>query len=59
MFRFHRQTKHSVIAGCHSLLAIAAGWVREGGGDVDWIDLAHNRDKSRTRMNTVMNPRVP
>jgi hypothetical protein len=30
-----------------------------GFGDVDWINLARDRDKWRTLVNTVMNLRVP
>jgi hypothetical protein len=30
-----------------------------GFGDVDWINLAHNRDRWRAVVNTVMNLRVP
>jgi hypothetical protein len=32
---------------------------KTGWGDVDWIDLAHNRDQWRALVNTVMNLRVP
>ena len=28
-------------------------------GGMDWIDLAHNRDKWRARVNAVMNLRFP
>jgi hypothetical protein len=30
-----------------------------GWGDLDWIDLAQDRDKLRALVNTVMNLRVP
>jgi hypothetical protein len=30
-----------------------------GFGDVDWIDLAQDRDRWRALVNTVMNLRVP
>ena len=30
-----------------------------GWGDVDWIDLAHDRDRSRDLVNAVMNLRFP
>jgi hypothetical protein len=30
-----------------------------GWDDIDWIDLAQNRDQWRALMNTVMNLRVP
>jgi hypothetical protein len=30
-----------------------------GFGDVDWIDLAQDRDRWRTLVNTIMNLRVP
>jgi hypothetical protein len=30
-----------------------------GWGDMDWIDLAQDRDQWRTLVNTVMNLRVP
>jgi hypothetical protein len=30
-----------------------------GWGDMDWIDLAQNRDQWRALVNTVMNLRVP
>jgi hypothetical protein len=30
-----------------------------GGGRIDWIDLAQNRDKWRALVNSVMNFRVP
>jgi hypothetical protein len=30
-----------------------------GWGDMDWIDLAHDRDQWRTLVNTVMNLQVP
>jgi hypothetical protein len=34
--------------------------LREIGWDrMDWIDLAHDRDKWRALLNTVMNLRVP
>ena len=42
------QTDNCVIGGCHGLLTVAAGWVSDRvgvGGGLDWIDLAHNRDK--------------
>jgi hypothetical protein len=32
-----------------------AGW----GGGINWIDLAHDRDRWRALVNTVMNLRVP
>jgi hypothetical protein len=28
-------------------------------GDMDWIDLAQDRDRSRTLVNTVLNLRAP
>jgi hypothetical protein len=28
-------------------------------GDMDWIDLAQNRDRWQVIVNTAMNPRVP
>jgi hypothetical protein len=36
-------------------------WILEkrGGGDVDWIRLAQDRDQWRTAVNTVMNLQVP
>jgi hypothetical protein len=30
-----------------------------GGGDVDWIGLAHDRDRWRALVNSVLNLRVP
>jgi hypothetical protein len=33
--------------------------VEVGWGDVDWIALAHDRDKWRALVNAVMNLRVP
>jgi hypothetical protein len=33
--------------------------LQEIGWNVDWIDLAHNRDKWRAVVNTAMNLRVP
>jgi hypothetical protein len=30
-----------------------------GGGDMDWIDVAQDRDQWRALVNTVMNLRVP
>jgi hypothetical protein len=30
-----------------------------GWGDVDWIDLAHDRDRWRAVVNSVLNLRVP
>jgi hypothetical protein len=30
-----------------------------GWGDMDWIDVAQDRDKRRALVNTVMNLRVP
>jgi hypothetical protein len=34
------------------------GW-GGGGGSIDWIDLAQDKDRSRALVNTVMNLRVP
>jgi len=42
------------IQGTHSMDGHHLGW--EG---VDWIHLAHDRDKCRALVNTVMNIRVP
>jgi hypothetical protein len=33
--------------------------VEVGSGDVDWIDLAQDRDKWRALVNAVLNLRVP
>jgi hypothetical protein len=33
--------------------------VEVGGGDVDWIGLAQNRDRWRALVNSVLNLRVP
>jgi hypothetical protein len=33
---------------------VAVGW-----GDVDWIDLAQNRDRRRALVSSVLNPRIP
>jgi hypothetical protein len=33
--------------------------VEVGGGDVDWIGLAQDRDRWRALVNSVLNPRVP
>jgi hypothetical protein len=33
--------------------------VEVGWGDVDWIDLAQDRDKRRALVNSVLNLRVP
>jgi hypothetical protein len=30
-----------------------------GGGDIDWIDLAQNRDRWRALVNAVVNLQVP
>jgi hypothetical protein len=30
-----------------------------GWGDVDWVDLAHDKDQWRACVNTVMNIQVP
>ena len=33
--------------------------LQEVGGDVEWMELAQDRDRWRTLVNTVMNIRVP
>jgi len=33
--------------------------IQEGEGDIDWINVAQNRDRWRAVVNTVMNIRVP
>jgi hypothetical protein len=38
---------------------IKMGFREIGFGDVDWIDLAQDRDRWRALVNTVMNLRVP
>jgi hypothetical protein len=42
------------VGGSIKWILIEIGW-----GGVDWIDLAQDRDRWRTLMNTVMNLRVP
>jgi hypothetical protein len=34
-------------------------WKGDGGGDMDWIDLAQDRNRWRALVNTVMDLRVP
>ena len=38
---------------------IKMGLQQVGCGDMDWIELAHDRDRWRTLVNTVMNIQVP
>jgi hypothetical protein len=33
--------------------------IETGWGEVEWIDIAHDRDKLRALLNTVLNLRVP
>jgi hypothetical protein len=35
------------------------GWIILGWSDVDWIDLAHDRDRWRSLVNSVLNLWVP
>jgi len=45
------------VDGSMRLKSIFKKW--EGRGDVDWIELAQDRDRWRTVRNAVMNLRVP
>jgi hypothetical protein len=45
--------------GRHSSLAHLGHGVEVGGGDVDWIGLAHDRDRWRALVSAVINLRVP
>jgi hypothetical protein len=42
-----------------SLLSYKMDLQEVGCGDIDWIELAQNRDRWRALVNTVMNLRVP
>jgi hypothetical protein len=62
-----KRNAYRILVGKGPLRRPRRGWVdnikmdlREiGWGDMDWIDLAQDRDQWRALMNTVMNVRVP
>jgi hypothetical protein len=45
-------------AGVDGKIILKYIFERLGGGEIDWIDLAQNRDKWRDFVNMVMNLRV-
>ena len=54
-----RSRKRDILLGAWNVRGLYKMDLREVGGGGDWMELAQDRDRWRTLVNTVMNLRVP